>query len=193
MGMIYVSPMGDVNDDLLNMICRFVEGMFGLKTERYTTLPYPYLAFDQRRMQYSSTAILKHLGPICPADGTRLLAITGVDLFIPMLTFVYGQAQLNGKACVVSFSRLTQQFYGLPEDRELTITRIRKEVAHEMGHTFGLVHCRERSCLMSLSTEIAQVDFKSEDFCGTCWIELQDNLNALKKEKMKSRILELHR
>ena len=80
---------------------------------------------------------------------------------------------------IVSLARLKPEFYGLPPDKDLSVRRIRKEVSHELGHTFGLVHCAERLCLMSLSTEIMQVDFKSENFCRNCWVTLEENLKKM--------------
>lgn len=98
----------------------------------------------------------------------RLLGLTGYDLHLPMLSFVFGQAQLEGPAAVVSVARLRQEFYGLPPDDELLRARLEREVAHELGHTFGLVHCDDPHCCMSLSTAIEQVDDKLPDFCREC-------------------------
>ncbi len=196
---IYLSPVGAVGEDMLTMAARHVGEMFGLETTRYTSFPEPDYAFDNRRRQYSSTLILQNLSRICTPDAVKFLAVTEADLFIPMGTFVYGQAQLSGKIALVSFARLSQEFYGLRPNKELKIRRARKEIAHEMGHTFGLVHCRERSCLMSLSTEILQIDVKSEDFCAGCWIVLEEEIARLKKEapkgasNAKNKVVELHR
>ena len=88
----------------------------------------------------------------CPTDTVRLLGITEHDLFIPMLSFVFGQAQLGGKAALVSFARLRQEFYGIDPADAVFTERARKEMLHELGHTFGLTHCPDRGCPMSLST-----------------------------------------
>lgn len=193
MGKIYVSMVGAVNEDVVTMLARHVRGMFGFEVEMYTSFPDPDYAFEESRRQFSSALMLQNLARVCPPDAAKFLAITEADLFIPMVTFVYGQAQLAGKAALVSLARLSQEFYGLPRDKELKLRRARKEVAHELGHTFGLVHCRDRSCLMSLSTEILQIDVKSEDFCRSCWIVLEEELTKLRKETRKNKILEFRR
>ena len=72
-----------------------------------------------------------------------ILGVTDVDLAIPMLSFLFGQAQLDGRVAVVSLCRLHQEFYGLPADRGLLRERTVKEVLHELGHTFGLAHCSD--------------------------------------------------
>ena len=86
---------------------------------------------------------MKMLAQRAPRDAARVLGITDVDLAIPMLSFLFGQAQFDGPIAVVSLCRLHQEFYGLPAEDALLRERTVKEVMHEMGHTFGLVHCSE--------------------------------------------------
>ena len=93
-----------------------------------------------------------------------MLAVTDRDLFIPVLTFVYGHAQLGGRVAVVSLARLRQEFYGMAPNHELLLERAAKEALHESGHTFGLVHCADRSCAMSLATNIRQIDDRQAAF-----------------------------
>ena len=93
-----------------------------------------------------------------------------------MLTFVFGQAQLNGPMAVVSLARLRQEFYRLPPSRILLTARALKEVLHEVGHTFGLIHCQDRSCTMSLATNIQQLDMKGSEFCRSCEIILRESI-----------------
>lgn len=181
MSLVRIVSLGDVNKDMMQMIVRHVRGMFGcdIETQDFECLTDLDFAYDKKKGQYSSAIILKDLALRCDSTAEKFLAITEVDLFIPMLTFVYGQAQLSGKVAIVSLARLKPEFYGLPPDKDLTVRRIRKEVAHELGHTFGLVHCTDKSCLMSLSTEIMQVDLKSENFCKSCWISLEESLKII--------------
>ncbi len=131
-------------------------------------LPPIDFAFDPARGQYASTTVLEMLAAICPDDALKLLAVTNRDLFIPALTFVFGQAQLGGRVAVVSLARLKQEFYGLPPDREALRERAVKEALHEAGHLFGLLHCADRGCAMSLSTGVRHIDGKHAKFCGPC-------------------------
>jgi archaemetzincin len=111
---------------------------------------------------------LEMLARSCPIDAEKALALTSRDLFIPVLTFVYGQAQLDGKLGVVSTARLDQQFYALPPDRGVLLRRAETEAMHEAGHMFGLIHCADRSCAMSLSTSVRQIDQKKAAYCAAC-------------------------
>ena len=103
-----------------------------------------------------------------PRDTARVLGVTAVDLFIPVLTFVFGEAQLEGRAAVVSTYRLDSEIYGLPADPELLFERLCKEAVHELGHTYDLMHCHESRCVMLSSTYVEEIDLKSDQFCSRC-------------------------
>ena len=124
-------------------------------------------AFDPSRHQYHSGDVLASLLSAFPGRG-KLLGITGMDLFLPVLTFVFGQAQLNDRAAVFSTFRLRNEYYGLPPDAGLLIARSLKEGIHELGHTFGLHHCRDNPCVMNSSTYVEDIDIKPETFCMAC-------------------------
>lgn len=135
---------------------------------RELELPGVEFAYDAGRGQYGSIPVLEMLARLCPADALKLLAVTGRDLFIPVLTFVFGHAQLGGRVAVISLARLRQEFYGLAPNREIFLERAYKEALHETGHTFGLVHCADRDCAMSLATNVRQIDLKHAAFCAAC-------------------------
>jgi archaemetzincin len=140
---------------------------------REMALPAVDFAFDAGRRQYGSIPVLEMLARLCPADAWKVLAVTGRDLYIPVLTFVFGHAQLGGRAAVISLARLRQEFYGLAPNRELFVERASKEALHETGHMFGLVHCAERSCAMSLATNVRQIDEKKAAYCAGCTARLR--------------------
>ena len=132
------------------------------------SIPVPPESFEARRNQYYSTKILKEMLGDVPQDALKLLGVTGVDLCIPILTYVFGEAQVGGTAAVVSLARLRQEHYGLTPDRPLLLERLRKECLHELGHTFGLYHCPSRDCVMHLSNTVVDVDTRGGDFCSGC-------------------------
>ena len=127
----------------------------------------PELAFDPSRGQYNSRLLLAQL--LREDDrAARILGVSSVDLFLPVLSFVFGEAQLDGRAAVVSTYRLDNALYGLPANRELLYERLLKEAVHELGHTFGLVHCHHAGCVMNASTYAEDIDLKGERFCPRC-------------------------
>jgi archaemetzincin len=98
----------------------------------------------------------------------RVLGVTACDLFVPVLTFVFGEAQLDGNCAVVSTARLHEDFYGMPARTDLLRERLVKEAAHELGHTFGLRHCADWRCVMASSHAVERLDVKTAEFCGAC-------------------------
>jgi len=132
--------------------------------------PEPFdvsFAADAARGQYYSTAILQQLEARAEG-GARVLGVTASDLFVPVLTFVFGEAQLDGRCAVVSTARLDDAFYGLPPNEALLRQRLIKEAVHELGHTFGLRHCPDWSCVMASSHGVERLDIKNAEFCGDC-------------------------
>jgi archaemetzincin len=128
----------------------------------------PEVAFDSSRGQYNSTELLAQLLEETAGSDAHVLGIAGVDLFIPILTYVFGEAQLEGRAAVISTYRLDNALYGLPANPRLMLDRLAKEAIHELGHTRGLVHCNQAVCVMRSSTYVEDIDLKSAQFCASC-------------------------
>ena len=98
----------------------------------------------------------------------QVLGVVNVDIFVPGLNFVFGEAQCPGEAALISLWRLKPEFYGASEDRELFLERAVKEAVHEVGHTLGLRHCPRASCVMYFSNSIMETDRKRSTFCERC-------------------------
>lgn len=172
--MIAIATAGKVDGEAVAWIEGCLATEIGDDTERISPVPDPGYAYDASRGQYSSTLVLHDALARLPANASKLLVITERDIFIPMLSFVYGQAQLDGPVAVLSLARLRQEFYGLPPNRALLLVRARKEALHEMGHTYGITHCGDTGCVMSLSTNIEQLDAKGSGYCDDCTTLLRE-------------------
>jgi len=122
--------------------------------------------FDSRRAQYDSRRILERLLPLA-GDGL-VLGVTDMDLYLPVFTFVIGQALLGGRAAVISAYRLRQELYGFAADAERLATRMEKEALHELGHCHGLVHCLDSRCIMYAAATVSDVDLRQARFCPRC-------------------------
>jgi len=174
---IIVSPIGEIPLWMSDTIVKNVEVFFGFSARVEIVLTNILFAYDAERNQYHSTKILEKLEKEAPADCVKIIAVTREDLFIPILTHVYGEAQLGGKACIISIARLIA-------DLEVEIAnkgckRIVKEAVHELGHTFDLRHCEDELCIMHYCRRLDDVDRKSSQFCRYCHIFLSDNIKDL--------------
>jgi archaemetzincin len=183
---VAIVALNHVSQDLVADAQHCLRQELALRSSLARSTIDPEFAFDAKRKQYNSTLLLRRVVERPPAGAQRVLALVEGDLFIPMLSFVYGQAQVDGLGALVSATRLRQEFYGLPADPGLLSTRFRKEVLHEMGHTLSLVHCNDAVCVMSLATNVRQVDAKAETFCGSCRRVLQERARLLAPTSMEN-------
>ena len=171
---IALVPVGAVEEVLLAAVESALREAFGARVEREEPMAIPPGTYDHARKQFGSEQLLRALRERARrvsdegGEERRYLGIADVDLFIPMLSFVFGQAQLGGPAAVVSVTRLRQEFYALPSNGPLAAMRLAKEAVHETGHAFGLTHCTDNACAMSLSTTIGLLDRKGDRLCAHC-------------------------
>ncbi len=156
------------NSSYVHRVIELLKSNFNLDSEVIHPLINPSEFYSSERDQYYSTKILEKVIRAYDDRYDKILTLTDHDLFVPVLTFVFGEAQLTGKAAIVSSHRLHQEFYGLPSDDEVLLQRLEKEVLHEIGHTFGLKHCIDWNCVMHSSSNVDEIDIKPKDFCKTC-------------------------
>ncbi len=129
--------------------------------------------FDPTRRQYNANELLKMVDALFGDSGVKSFGLFSVDLFIPILTYIFGQAFLGGRTGIASTFRLSNDRYGLANKKETLLERTIKEVNHELGHTFGLVHCHVPGCVMNSSTYVEDIDQKGTGLCHTCKTQLQ--------------------
>ena len=176
---LYILPLQFSDKDLLGSISLVVKEIFILPVAISDRSFLLERGRDPIRNQYNSTWILSQLLTRVPEGNCKILAVTEVDLYIPVLTYVFGEAQLNGKTAVVSTYRLRDELYGLPKNPQKLKERLEKEAVHELGHTFGLIHCRTPNCVMYPTSYAEEIDFKTKNFCSTCLALLKRNKEQL--------------
>lgn len=179
-GHIVVSPIGEVDSALCDVVGQETGRSFGLPMRVVPLLEEIDFAYDTQRRQYHSTKILEQLAELAPPQAIKIIGIATVDLFIPILTHVYGEAQLGGRACIISTYRLQENPYKGPRRVSLK-DRAVKEAIHELGHTFKLKHCPEHACIMHYCRSIADVDRKTAGFCRHCRVMLEDELKRMER------------
>ena len=168
MGSIHLLQIGNVPTHLCTPIAQGIQNYMGVPIQHHVIPELPEKTYDITRGQYHATRLLECVEsyPIPPQD--LILGLTQVDLFIPILTFVFGEARLNKPGAILSLHRLTPQFYGLPQNDALTIQRATIEAIHELGHNLGLLHCNQYPCAMHASRTADDIDLKNPRFCPDC-------------------------
>jgi len=166
------TPRGEITLELLDDLAAELARNFHVSCHVCEDRLLAGFAFDSARGQYHSTSILQRLESLSLDPGVTLLGVTSLDLYIPVLTFVFGEAQLSGRCALVSTCRLHEEFYGLPPNNLLLQNRLKKEAIHELGHTLGLKHCFDWPCVMTSSHNIERIDLKDPEFCPACLAKL---------------------
>ena len=173
MGIVLVA-IGEVNGNVMDRLKDDLSRVFNKQVSVGKGMPEPDYAFDRKRKQYFSTAILNAIvkqREYAPYE--KILGLVDHDLFVPELNFVFGEA--SSKAAVISLTRLRQTFYRLPEDQALFHRRVLTEAVHELGHTYGLGHCGNPRCVMFFSNSLMDTDRKGSEFCRNCKSKLPNS------------------
>ena len=168
MKLLHLLPIGNVDDGLLKDLRPALEQTFLVPCKVLPVRLDPQFAFHVERQQYHSSEILHRMQGFLTPNSWRILGVVALDLYIPILTFVFGEAQMGGPCALVSAHRLRQELYGLPPDPELFRQRVIKEAVHELGHTLNLTHCDDYSCAMAPSHAVEWIDLKESTLCTTC-------------------------
>jgi len=129
--------------------------------------------FDPVRRQYNGDKLLREVDAMNFPESTKVIGLFNVDLYIPILTYIFGQAQLGGRTGIASLYRLNNERYGIANDDAMLLERFKKEVIHELGHLFGLIHCHTPTCVMRSSTYVEDIDQKEAGLCVKCRAELE--------------------
>jgi archaemetzincin len=171
MGIVLVA-LGQVDPKVIQILKEDLHKVFGKQVWVGKGMPEPYYAFNNKRNQYLSAAILNTLmneKEYTPFE--KILGIVDHDLYVPELNFVFGEARQ--RVAVISLTRLRQEFYNLPQDQSLSYKRALTEAVHELGHTYGLGHCENPGCVMFFSNSLIDTDNKGFAFCSKCKTNLR--------------------
>ena len=167
---ICLQPVGNVETETLYFLKERLEDVFG-ECKILKAIELPTKAYNPKRNQYNSRIILMKI----PISCDIVLGVTEVDLYAYTFNFIFGEAELEGKRAIISLARLDPEFYGKEKNSSLLKIRALKEAMHEIGHVLGLMHCRNKKCVMYFSNTIFDTDYKDWKYCKTClkWLEVK--------------------
>ncbi len=173
MNVVQLLPAGKLDRSLLRSLRSAIPQLLNVSCE---ILPIEFdiaPAYHPERQQYHSSEILQRMHSLVQPRDWRLLAITDVDLYIPILKYVFGEAQVGGPCALISCHRLRQEFYGLDADEDLLGQRLLKECVHELGHTLGLHHCPDYQCAMASAHAVEWIDLREANLCQSCQAQVE--------------------
>ena len=178
MNTVHLLPVGKVDTSLLKILSVDIPRILPLACD---ILPFtfdPTPSYHTERQQYHSSEILARMQALVRARDWRFLAVADVDLYIPILKYVFGEAQMGGPCAVVSLHRLHQEFYGLERDDALLSQRLLKESIHELGHTLNLHHCQDYRCAMASSHAVEWIDLRESTLCESCRAQMESEVGS---------------
>ncbi len=165
---ITLKPTGSIDNNILEELKEKLNQTFGCPVEVTPEDIKLEQAYNSKRGQYLASKLLARLKKSGVAKDEKVLGIVDADLYAPGLHFIFGQADMISGVAIISLCRLRQELYESPPDEVLFLDRAIKEAVHELGHTFGLEHCKNARCVMHFSNSLADTDWKQAVFCSQC-------------------------
>ncbi|MFZ4399346.1 MAG: archaemetzincin family Zn-dependent metalloprotease [Bacteroidales bacterium] len=169
---ITLITFGYFDNDFLNKIAENIHREFHISIQIKEAHIDISEFYNPARRQYDANKLLYLIEKDYSSDEAKTIGLFNIDLFIPIFTYIFGQAFLSGKTGIASAFRLSNERYGIKPDKALYLERVSKEIIHELGHTFGLIHCSIPDCVMRSGTYVEDIDQKDISFCPKCKQEL---------------------
>lgn len=164
---IAILPLGIVNEETIKYVEQTIRDVFGTEVLCMSAEPLHSDDYALDRNQFKADNFLRFLPRKMPKNASRIIAITESDMYGSGRTFVYGFAHIKNACAVVSTARLKQSWYDSgPENDALMYKRIYACVVHELGHTYGALHCEDAACIMHAVSNIEELDGLSTSYCS---------------------------
>ena len=173
--------MGWTPQTAIRVIAANIQTMLEVPVEMLAAIVIPEEAFQPNRCQYDAGLVLKYIAEFSFPHHSRILAITDVDLCNPIVTYVFGEAELGLRLAIVSDFRLKSGEDETPVSEGIYYERLAKVALHEIAHTLSLYHCETPKCLMQLSPRLSHLDELDIFFCERCRFVLRENIRKLHK------------
>ena len=165
---VLLVPIGEIPDGLMDWLAPRLEAKLGVQVDKGNPIEPPEDAWDSERRQFRGEKLLSYLGRAKSHLKDRVVGLIDSDSYSNGLNFIFGQAEVHGRNALVALPRLRPDLVETPDDIGRFYSRVLKEVIHELGHTWGIPHCPDHTCVMHFSNRLADTDLKGESFCQSC-------------------------
>lgn len=165
---IAVVPFGNIDERLSRGLVQPLQAAFSRNVVVLKALPPPKYAFNPSRGQYHSAAILKRVETLRTHEWHAAVGVVDVDLFVPEVPFIFGEADRSTRAAVISLARIRPEVGSQELRFDITAKRLLSEAIHQMGLIRGLAHCPNNRCVMFMSATVQDTDKKGVQFCANC-------------------------
>jgi archaemetzincin len=166
---IGILPMGEIPRLIPQVLAAHIETYLRLPADILPSEGLPETAFDHRRLQYDAGKAVTALERRTDTGGcSKMVAVLSCDLFVPIFSFVLGEARQGGIWALVSIYRLEKNENGSTPPASNFYERAAKVALHEIGHLFNLVHCDDERCLMHFAGGLSDLDRTPMLLCRYC-------------------------
>ncbi len=176
---IGVVVLNNFEDENLKYIISKIESYYKCKCIILDNIQLPEKCITTiKTKRYRADSIIRYLASIKPDSVDYILGLTDENIShtkrdidgkikYPEFYFcdisIFGLGFCPGNSCVVS------SFNFKNADSELVKARLQKISIHELGHNFGLPHCKNNECVMQDASETLKILDKTKiELCKKC-------------------------
>lgn len=162
-----ILPFTGVDTSLLRKIKDSLQAKLDVEITQLAPVALPSYAFYKPRQRYIADSLLQFLYRTNNGRFEKIVGITIKDISTrkdPHENWgILGLGSCPGEACVISTFRAGEKKVSKKDFERRMITL----ALHEIGHTYGLEHCPEFTCLMKDAQGKMNLD-DGDSYCEKC-------------------------